>query len=387
MSRVSAIARLFAALLVLMCGLFSSAIVTAQQYEAALLGSGSLSSSRPTGISGNRIGGWIGGGPQSEPFHAALWTGSTLIDLHPQGFSGSAVYGVYDGRQVGAGTDSSSTLWGPHALLWSGNADSVVDLNPPGYTGSIGYGIYGNQQVGLATTAPFGYFHAALWSGAADSFIDLHPVAGFESSEALGVGDGQQVGCGFLPGSNLVGSDALLWSGSAESVVDLTPNNHISVASGVRKGQQVGGSVKDGDWHAMLWKGSAESVIDLTPEGFHGSYAKATNGYQQAGWGCFDYDPEMDYCQTFHALVWSGNADKYVDLNAFLPTGYSYSIATGINDAGDVVGYAYNGLAGPFQGVLWRANPNSVPESGALSLLACMGVCLAGLRLRYRVPR
>mgnify|MGYP000883691114 CR=1 FL=1 len=43
-----------------------------------------------------------------------------------------------------------------------------------------------------------------------------------------------------------------------------------------------------------------------------------------------------------HALVWNGTADSVVDLNVYLPAGYTHGVATGIDQDGNVVGYAYN---------------------------------------------
>jgi hypothetical protein len=39
-----------------------------------------------------------------------------------------------------------------------------------------------------------------------------------------------------------------------------------------------------------------------------------------------------------HALLWTGTAASAVDLNAFLPSGFTYAQATGIDESGDIVG-------------------------------------------------
>ena len=44
---------------------------------------------------------------------------------------------------------------------------------------------------------------------------------------------------------------------------------------------------------------------------------------------------------NYHAMLWSGSAASVVDLNIFAPQGYTDAVATGIDSAGNVVGYAF----------------------------------------------
>jgi hypothetical protein len=164
-------------------------------------------------------------------------------------------YGVSAGQQVGSGTLSEST----HALLWSGNAQSVVDLHPPGYFATMAADISGDQQVGTAMLSVNGPSRALLWSGSAESVVSLHPQ-GYTSSAANGVAAGQQVGSGTLSES----THALLWSGSAQSVVDLhqfLPAGYISsMASAIDEAGNIAGSAcpdTSAACHAVLWKPSA----------------------------------------------------------------------------------------------------------------------------------
>ena len=41
--------------------------------------------------------------------------------------------------------------------------------------------------------------------------------------------------------------------------------------------------------------------------------------------------------------MWTGAADSVVDLNQYLPAGYTNAVATGIDASSNVVSYAYNG--------------------------------------------
>src|SRR5581483_2667551 len=91
-----------------------------------------------------------------------------------------------------------------------------------GITDSSANATNGRQQVGQGNPVfsgiRSGYPHALLWSGDADSAVDLQP-AGFERSQALGLNDAHQVGYAD-PGT---GAHAMVWSGTAASAVDLQP--------------------------------------------------------------------------------------------------------------------------------------------------------------------
>ena len=61
------------------------------------------------------------------------------------------------------------------------------------------------------------------------------------------------------------------------------------------------------EYHALLWTGTAASYQDLNPSGFLQSAAAATNGTQQTGYG---YTTVGD---VQHALLWSGTAASAID--------------------------------------------------------------------------
>jgi len=258
-------------------------------------------------------------GPCSR--HALLWRGSasSVVDLHPDGFCESGVLAASGGMQAGWGKRLNGVV---HALKWAGSASSVVDLDPTGVT-TYATGIFGDQVVGFSQTG-YGY-RALLWTSS--GMVDLHPSR-FWGSIAYATDGSQQVGRG--------DAHAVFWTGNAESVVDLHPGSEdcsSSEAHGVSAGQQVGFVRCGTTTRALLWTGSAQSVVDLHPSGFRSTWAIAVAAGRQVGWG-----ETAD--GLVHALLWNGNADSVVDLHVFLPAGFHYSEASGIDGSGNVVGTA-----------------------------------------------
>lgn len=319
---------------------------------------------------------------------AMLWSGGApgVVDLGP----GAAV-ATDGGQQVGSS--------GNRAALWTGTALSKVDLSPAGWTQSVAAGVRNGQQVGSATRqvvcvekkgrCPNGTrqeIHPFLWTGSSASAVDLTPLGlGYGAGRALGTDGAQQVGFGqFVLGINAFsGPFAVLWSGTAESAVNLNPPNSLeSQANGVAGGQQVGFGFYPR--RALLWRGSAESVIDLHPDGYAFSEANATNGVQQVGFG-FVGDAET-LAGHYHALVWTGAAGSVIDLNQFLPPQFTDAAATGIDAAGNVVGWASRGpRSNPanVRAVMWRPR-----EPGAVylqSLALSQDAVVAGSDLQATV--
>lgn len=291
--------------------------------------------------------------------HALLWNGAAAgaIDL---GVGTAAAVG--DGQQVGSANN--------RAALWLGTAASRIDLNPAPWDQSVAAGVAGGQQVGSATrsvlcTAKKGQcpngrrteIHPFLWSGSAASAVDLTPLGlGFGAGRALGTDGLQQVGFGqqVLGINAFSGPFAVVWSGTADSAVILNPpDSGSSQANAVSGGQQVGYGYFP--HRALLWRGSAESVVELQPDGYAASEANATNGIQQAGSG-FVGDAFTSVGHS-HALVWTGSATSAVDLNQFLPPGFTDAAATGIDAAGNVVGWASRGPSSDpanVHAVMWK---------------------------------
>jgi hypothetical protein len=297
------------------------------------------------------------------PSHALLWEGTakSLIDLHPAGWDASYAMGTDGKRQVGW-RERHTGQTGQFATMWSGTAKSWVDLHNPAFFNSAALGIRGNEQVGAASVEPSGQIHhAVLWRGTAKSIVDLNPV-GSLISVANATDGKQQVGETRSPKQG--SPRAALWNGTPESYVDLHPAGYeISEANGVGSGQQAGFATFDGNGHAMLWFGSNKDFVDLNPgpDKEWGSVAYDTNGTTQVGHA-------RRALSHRHAALWQGTAMSYTNLHLLLPVEYqgagAFSEATGIDEFGNIVGWATHLPTGANHAVLWQP----VPEASTLTI-------------------
>lgn len=349
----------------------------AQQYNSRDLTPPVTTAGQLNGAATNKQ---VGGGRDG---HAYLMTGNPLspVDLHPAGWINSMALSTDDTQQCGYGY---APLAGDHALLWSGSSASAVDLDAL-FPFTYCLGTHKGQQVGfgvrlvyISTTQ-----HAMLWNGSAATAVDLHPFA-YPYSKALGVHNGQQVGyvsSAPYPGLNLdtpgyhTTSQAMLWSGSAASAVNLHPAGLTFTSSEAlaTNGVQQGGWVYSlAGQHAVIWSGTADSVVDLHPAGYTDSKVIAMTATQQVGEGWTG--PAYAAGSVRHALVWQGTAASAIDLNQYLPAGYTNAVATGVDAAGNVVGYAYNT---PAYGTIPVDAIAVVFAPGAASPFALSGIALS----------
>jgi hypothetical protein len=320
-------------------------------------------------------------------WEALLWSGPSgaAASLSPGGGGIFSRVNATDGvQQVGYtyGVLGNNN----HAVIWNGTASPTIDLHPTkllGVHSSEAFGMGGGQQVGFASTndtAPGG--HAVVWQGTADSVVDLHPtnLTSFSESFAYGTDGVRQVG---MAGSErsiygLGNTHAILWSGTADSAIDLHPLSGFdtSKAVAINGMQQVGsasGPDTGGGEHAMLWLGSAASAVDLNPTllaYIDSSTAQGTNGTVQVGWGVNASDLNT-------ALLWRGTSDSAIDLGALLPANLINSRAFSVDADGTVWGVAVE-AGGAIHAVEWTL----VPEPATV-ILAAIAVWSFGL-CRFR---
>ena len=365
--------------------IFAAPFARAQTYVASVLYQLTPSPGLPYAYAifsdntGNTIANSWPGRPGGTVNQAIYWPGSSSsVVLNPGTAGPTYIDSVQGSQQVGQ--------YDGYAYLWTGTAASAINLNP--FTGpnearnSEATGTDGTQQVGYADG--LGGNGAVLWNGTASSMVNLGPS--HMTSEAVATDGSQQIG-NVTPSSG--NANAALWSGTAASFVNLNPSGWVaSMAYDVAGGQQVGAGETPGtnpnlafdntNFHALLWTGTAASFVDLDPNGYLESQAFGTNGTQQVGWGLNSADSTDD------ALVWKGSLNSYVDLEGFLPSAdkWSGSTADSISANGNIFGWAYD-PSGNYYAVEW--SPVAVPEPTTLALISFVGTVL--ISRRRRLPR
>jgi hypothetical protein len=125
-----------------------------------------------------------------------------------------------------------------------------------------------------------------------------------------------------------------------------------------------------------------------------GIYYSAFNYYdinaQNQVVGSYDYGNQGKWSQIDHAFIASltPRALGYggLDLNTLLPpnSGWILTSATGINDAGQIVGYGID-PSGVYSGYELTPDSNQVPEPSVLAFFGLVGLCLGARELtRHR---
>ena len=322
------------------------------QWQVIYLQPAGATSSGAIGVAdGQQVGGATVGGISC----AGVWSGSakSWVNLHPVGMARSSTFGVEGGLVAGVVIDAAGAH---HASLWSrtGALWMWEDVDNSGATISYAHDVDNGQVVGFAGEGA-GSFHARLWYCAGDSWVwvDLNPPGATES-KAYGADGGRQVG--YVADADGV-RHASVWNGNAESCVDLNPDGAEHSSASDVDGDQIVGSARVGQGGACLWNRAGDSWVwvGLQPPGVNGSSAWAVDRGEQVG-----HVVNIDW----RAALWRGTADSYVDLHAFLPRDFEWSLAAGIShDAGYtcVVGYGYNGKRQRQEALMWRAAYSTPP--------------------------
>jgi hypothetical protein len=354
-------AALFSASLLSCC-----AAASAQWTAISLHTAGDYSSSILAGIPGT-VGGFrkptLNGGeiPGFWSLPAGTWTGlgtGSPLDL---------------GRVNAMSGDMQGGYLNERAAIWHGTAQSITYLQDPrsSYIGTSVSAMAGDEQVGTGYYMNSNNQRALLWHGTAASMVDLTPPGAIDGQ--LWATDGtHEFGGYYIPG---VSAHMGYWT-NGQNFVDLRPpNTGGSAIFAISGTQMVGLMLPTGPaTHAALWPGFAPFAIDMHPfPGSTGSSAiLGTDGFAQVGWS------HVPGYSLPHAGIWFGTPESFIDLNAFLPPGYTTSIAHSVtfdNGVFTVAGSAGDGnTASAF---IWVG----VPAPSSSALLAAAGVW-AGRRRR-----
>jgi len=293
---------------------------------------------------------------------AALWW-SGVADANAGSYKyielGDGVaYDINDVGQV-VGVAGNPTLWS------GGNAISLGTL---GGLGSVAYGINNAGQVVGFSAGPNGFGRAVLWNGTTP--IKLGPLPGGTDSLASDINDVGQVVGNSTTHAGRGGFRATLWNGTTPTDLG-TLGGSSSQANDINDVGQVVGTSLIAErivTHATLWNGTTPIDLGTLPGAIGDSIAYGINNAGQVvGWSGWAGGPQ-------HATLWNGRVAT--DLNTFLDAatlaaGWSLIDAMDINDSGWIAGTAYNSLTG--QGRAYLLVPVPIPEPTISALL------LAGL--------
>jgi hypothetical protein len=304
-----------------------------------------------------------------------------------------------DGNQsVGWGLDWNGSNYFETCIHWDNNG-VPTKLVSPQWTTTHCNATSGGQHVGYVESygssfqAPANIRRAALWTSPT-SFIDLH-TGGNNFSEVLGIYGGQQVGYQSLSLADVIhglyslNATAYLWHGSSSGAVNLNPSGFTNSVAFATNGTQQAGWAYNANLlskkHAMLWTGTAASAVDLNPPGFYDTQVTGMFGAIQVGDG---YDQPVNSPGGHgnrHALVWFGSADSMVDLNPFLPLGFTNAVATGVDGAGNVIGYAWGQVGRAYQYMNVVFTPQPASASQLLSVTVTPGPIYQGDTIQGQV--
>jgi probable HAF family extracellular repeat protein len=275
----------------------------------------------------------------SLKYHAFLWENGVMTDLGtlPTG-STSRAFGLNDfGQVVGFAFDGSASGGAHnHAFLWENGV--MTDIFPePAH--SVANAINNAGQV----VGQHNLNRAFLWQDG--TFIELGGFGGSNSwGYALDINDeGQVVGSSFVNnGSDGLSQHAFLWQDGVMIDLGALPGLPDSRAHAINAlGQVVGFSssfdpdTTDEIFHSFLWEDGV--MIDLGVPGDLNRAHDINDFGQIVGWsssGAYLYE-----------------AGVVTNLNTLIAgSGVNISVATGINNAGQIVGYGL--VAGRFHGLL-----------------------------------
>ena len=265
-------------------------------------------------------------------YDAFLYSGGVQLDLGNLGgvSTGNA---LNDSGDVAGGSSLITVSTTNHPFLFKD--DTLLDLGlPAGMKNGVAFGVNNSDQVvGQLTAGPrrqtvsFGF----LWQNGV--YMDLGTLGG-SNTTALAINDaGQIVGSSATANG---ASDAFLWQNGVMTDLGTFPGGFGSSATAINDlGEIVGssGTANFGPAHAFFRRNGVMTDLGVLP-GFNSSSAAAVNNSAAVVGSC----ATVGY-KTVRAFLYQNGV--MTDLNRLIPgTAGSWILqsATGINDAGEIVG-------------------------------------------------
>jgi probable HAF family extracellular repeat protein len=297
--------------------------------------------------------------------HATVVQDGKLRDLGTLGGPSSIAYGVSGGTVVGQAQTASLETHAFVAGLWGGSSGAMVDLGTLGGTWSAAYSTNFGSTVGASTLAGSNRLQAFMISGATNGVMQAVPVNAAGDSVAHDVYADEVVGYACTAGN---ASCRAFWfkEGTSTLLPSLGGNsaaNAINWSAPTQSMHIVGVSATAGGaTHAFRYADG--TLTDLGTLGGPNSEALEINGLGDVV-GVSDVPGGGT-----HAFLWRNGTMH--DLNTVLPSGSGWVLqkATGISDAGQIVGVGtFNGatrgflLTPPADLAVWQGGQRSQSDS------------------------
>jgi probable HAF family extracellular repeat protein len=334
--------------------IFPGIVSASSVFDVINLGNFSGNSATPTAISssGSQV---VGYGMLNGDIYAASVSGGVLTSM---GFQGQANAVNSNGQIVGTTASNQAFIY---------QNSSMLTLNYQAGFSSWGMAINNSGMIVGAGTTAGGQTVATYWQGGTAHQIGL---LGGSFSSAYGVNNsGEVAGTSTVPNGAMA---AFTWT-SGSTMHNLgTLGGVNSWGDAINNSGLVAGTSQtaQGYTHAFLWNGS--TMVDLGTLGGANSYATGIN----------DAGEVVGYSLTssgqWHAFVYEGGA--MYDLNSLLPvgSGWSISMAYGIDAAGDIIGEGTNNGT---QYALELVDPPSPSPLGLSAAPEPLSALLTGLGL------
>ncbi len=197
------------------------------------------------------------------------------------------------------------------------------------------------------------------------------------------------------PATNDYSTGAYLQTAGQEQLI-MPPGAATSVGRGVSSSGDVVGDSNSPTMLNFVYSFASKAFLTLNLNNLQaappiaGIYYSAFNYYginaQNQVVGSYDYGNQGKWGQIDHAFIASltPRALGYggLDLNTLLPpnSGWILTSATGINDAGQIVGFGID-PSGTYSGYELTPIPSQVPEPSVLAFFGLVGLCLGAREL------
>jgi probable HAF family extracellular repeat protein len=281
-------------------------------------------------------------------------------------------YNVIDlGDLLALGIDESGHIVGQthfgadlHAVYWPNSQSPGVDLgNLPGFERSFATDLNpGGEIVGNVATGSF-LFRPVHWASSQSAPVELPGVPEGFLGEAFGINPVGHI-VGFFVPADFSSQQAVFWPNSNTAPINLLPVSidlPHSLAFSINASGNILGAVADADFvegHAAFWASSTSTPMALASPGGQFIYTylnligRTPHGLNNAG-SMVGYAFNADGSET-RAVFWASSTSPAVILST--SGEFMNGDAQAISDNGRIVGAAYNSDFSDFHAFMWPSS-------------------------------